>query len=144
MKAYAYFTTIGVPLFMHQYAHAWIDYRNRRETRGDRIDYFDNSVNATLAHRAFCINLAYDFPAFGPNIWGITASDSAKGYLAWGGPPRDPAIDGTAGSFSGGWLADVHSGIVRCRSARNARKIWRSSLREIWFCGCVQSKHRLD
>jgi hypothetical protein len=28
-------------------------------------------------------------------MWGITASDSAKGYLAWGGPPRDPDIDGT-------------------------------------------------
>jgi len=94
-EGYAYFTTIGVPLFMHQYAHAWIDYRNRRENRGDRIDYFDNSIKATLAHRAFCIDLAYEFPAFGPNIWGITASDSAKGYLAWGGPPRDAEIDGT-------------------------------------------------
>ena len=92
---YAYFTTIGVPLFMHQYSHAWIDYRGRRESRGDRIDYFKNSINATMAHRKFCIDLSYDFPSFGPNMWGITASDSAKGYLAWGGPPRDPAIDGT-------------------------------------------------
>ncbi len=35
----AYFTTIGVPLFMHQYAHAWVDYRNRRENqrRQDRL-----------------------------------------------------------------------------------------------------------
>src|SRR5512133_1832129 len=88
-EGFSYFTTIGVPLFMHQYAHAWIDYRNRREIRGDRIDYFQNSVAATLAHRAFCMNLAHDFPDFGPNVWGITASDSAKGYLAWGGPPRD-------------------------------------------------------
>jgi hypothetical protein len=94
-EGYPYFTTISVPLFMHQYAHAWIDYRNRREIRGDRIDYFDNSVKANFAHRAFCINLAREFPAFGPNVWGITASDSAKGYLAWGGPPRDPDIDGT-------------------------------------------------
>ena len=102
---YAYFTTIGVPLFMHQYSHAWIDYRNRRESRGDRIDYFENSVNATLAHRKFCIDLAYEFPAFGSNVWGITASDSAKGYLAWGGPPRDPAIDGTiVPSAAGGSL----------------------------------------
>ncbi|HEV7473419.1 MAG TPA: glucoamylase family protein [Pyrinomonadaceae bacterium] len=104
-EGHAYFTTIGVPLFMHQYAHAWIDYRNRREHEEDRIDYFDNSVNATLAHRAFCINLAYKFPAFGPNVWGITASDSAKGYLAWGGPPRDPDIDGTVvPSAAGGSL----------------------------------------
>ncbi|MGH9874307.1 MAG: glucoamylase family protein [Pyrinomonadaceae bacterium] len=104
-EGYTYFTTIGVPLFMHQYAHAWIDYRNRRETKGDRIDYFENSINATLAHRAFCINLAHDFPAFGPNVWGITASDSAKGYLAWSGPPRDPEIDGTVvPSAAGGSL----------------------------------------
>jgi hypothetical protein len=94
-EGYSYFTTIGVPLFMHQYAHAWIDYRDRREISGDRIDYFENSVNATLAHRAFCINLSREFPGYGPTVWGITASDSAKGYLAWGGPPRDHAIDGT-------------------------------------------------
>jgi hypothetical protein len=94
-QGYSYFTTIGVPLFMHQYAHAWIDFRDRREIRGDHIDYFQNSVKATLAHRAFCINLSHEFPGYGPNVWGITASDSAKGYLAWGGPPRDPAIDGT-------------------------------------------------
>ncbi|MCM3874439.1 MAG: hypothetical protein ND895_27425 [Pyrinomonadaceae bacterium] len=92
---YTYFTTIGVPLFMHQYSHAWVDFRNRREVKGDRIDYFENSIAATLAHREFCINLAGEFPGYGPDIWGITASDSAKGYLAWGGPPRDPAIDGT-------------------------------------------------
>jgi hypothetical protein len=104
-EGYAYFTTIGVPLFMHQYAHAWIDYRNRRESRADRIDYFDNSIKATLAHRAFCINLAHAFPAYGAKIWGITASDSAKGYLAWGGPPRDPDIDGTVvPSAAGGSL----------------------------------------
>src|SRR5882762_4265521 len=104
-EGHSYFTTIGVPLFMHQYAHAWIDYRDRREQRGDHIDYFENSISATLAHRAFCMNLSYEFPGYGPNIWGITASDSAKGYLAWGGPPRDPAIDGTVvPSAAGGSL----------------------------------------
>ena len=57
-EGYTYFTTIGVPLFMHQYSHAWVDFRNRREVKGDRIDYFENSVAATLAHREFCMNLA--------------------------------------------------------------------------------------
>ena len=104
-EGYAYFTTIGVPLFMHQYSHAWVDFRNRREAAGDRIDYFKNSVDATLAHRKFCLNLRHDFPGYGPDVWGITASDSAKGYLAWGGPPRDLAIDGTVvPSAAGGSL----------------------------------------
>jgi hypothetical protein len=104
-EGHSYFTTIGVPLFMHQYSHAWVDFRRRRETQGDRIDYFENSVQATLAHRAFCINLGHAFPGYGPDVWGITASDSAKGYLAWGGPPLDPAIDGTVvPSAAGGSL----------------------------------------
>ena len=28
-------------------------------------------------------------------MWGITASDSRKGYVAWGGPPREGPIDGS-------------------------------------------------
>ena len=41
------------------------------------------------------MSLAKEFPGYSGVIWGITASDSAKAYVAWGGPPRDPAIDGT-------------------------------------------------
>jgi hypothetical protein len=90
------YTYLGkTPLFTYQYSQAWVDFRNRREVRGEHIDYFENSIKATLAHRLFCINLAKEFPGYGPNIWGISASDSVKGYVTWGGPPRDKAIDGT-------------------------------------------------
>jgi hypothetical protein len=83
------------PLFIHQYSQAWVDYRGQREKQPPHINYFDNSIKATRAHRAFCIDLAKEFPGYSDTIWGITASDSAKGYVAWGGPPRDPNIDGT-------------------------------------------------
>jgi hypothetical protein len=83
------------PLFIHQYSHAWVDYRNRREARPPHTDYFANSVRATRAHRIFCMSLSREFPGYSSNVWGVTASDSARGYVAWGGPPRDPAIDGT-------------------------------------------------
>ena len=53
------------------------------------------AVTATRAHRQFCLDLAKEFPGYSANIWGVTASDSAKGYVAWGGPPRHPRIDGT-------------------------------------------------
>ncbi|MGH7465578.1 MAG: glucoamylase family protein [Longimicrobiales bacterium] len=82
------------PLFVHQYSHAWVDFRGRRE-RGTRIDWFENSVIATRAHKAFCLTLSAEFPGYTDNIWGITASDSQKGYVAWGGPPRHAAIDGS-------------------------------------------------
>ena len=80
------------PLFVHQYAHAWIDFRHRRD---QEIDWFENSVTATRAHRDFCVSLSSEFPGYSTQIWGITASDSRKGYVAWGGPPRNPAIDGS-------------------------------------------------
>lgn len=93
--SYAGYTYItDGPLFVHQYSHAWVDFRGRRDRM--QTDYFVNSVAATRAHRAFCISLAGQFPAsYSGNIWGITASDSAKGYLAWGGPPMDSRINGT-------------------------------------------------
>jgi hypothetical protein len=83
------------PLFTHQFSHAWVDFRGRREDWYPFTDYFENSVRATRAHRQFCIDLSREFPGYAEDVWGITASDSARGYVAWGGPPRDPAIDGT-------------------------------------------------
>jgi len=82
------------PLFVHQYSHAWIDFRGRREQKTG-IDWFQNSVTATHAHKAFCLSLADEFPGYSEHIWGVTASDSRKGYVAWGGPPRHEAIDGS-------------------------------------------------
>lgn len=83
------------PLFVHQYSQAWIDFRGKREKQSPHTNWFDNSVEATLAHRQFCIDLRTKFPGYSETIWGITASDSAKGYKAWGGPPAKGPIDGS-------------------------------------------------
>jgi hypothetical protein len=86
------FVYCAAPLFVHQYSHAWFDFRGQRDRYAD---YFQNSVLATKAHRLFCLNLRDRFPQFGTNLWGITASDSAEGYVAWGGPPEVGKLDGT-------------------------------------------------
>jgi hypothetical protein len=83
------------PLFVHQYSHAWVDFRGRRDTAPGNTDWFENSVVATRAHKAFCLSLSGEFPGYTEHVWGITASDSQKGYVAWGGPPRHKAIDGS-------------------------------------------------
>jgi len=80
------------PLFVHQYAHAWFDFRGKRDKYAD---YFTNSVIATKAHKKWCLELAGQFPDYGENLWGITASDSVSGYQAWGGPPTMGKIDGS-------------------------------------------------
>lgn len=85
----------GAPIFVHQFPQAWLDLRNRKDSREPFLNYYENSVIATKAHKDFCLSLSKEFPGYTENIWGITASDSQRGYLAWGGPPRHPRIDGT-------------------------------------------------
>lgn len=80
------------PLFINQYSQAWFDFRHKRDRYAD---YFENSVIATDVHRIFCLELHSQFPDYSESLWGITASDSQKGYVAWGGPPAMGPINGT-------------------------------------------------
>jgi hypothetical protein len=80
------------PLFVHQYSQAWFDFRGKHD---QYADYFQNSIIATDVHRHFCLELAKQFPDYSDDLWGITASDSQKGYVIWGGPPAMGPIDGT-------------------------------------------------
>jgi hypothetical protein len=80
------------PLFVHQYSHAWFDFRNQRDAYAN---YFQNSATATYAHKLFCLSLRWRCPDYDQNTWGITASDSRLGYQIWGGPPEIGYPDGT-------------------------------------------------
>jgi hypothetical protein len=77
------------PIFTHQYSQAWFDFRDKRDAYAD---YFANSVTATRAHKAFCLSLP---KWYSEDYWGISASDYAGGYTAWGGPPAQGPLDGT-------------------------------------------------
>lgn len=91
----------GGPLFTHQYSHAWVDFRNRRDR--SFVDFFQNSVSATRANRLYCLNLQNAFPlSFGPDTWGITASDSPKGYKVYGEIKQFEPIDGTVAPCAAG------------------------------------------
>lgn len=94
---YAGFKYVGHSvLWTYQWPFCWFDLRGRREARGSKVDYFQNSATATRSHKAFCLDLARKFPGcYSENLWGITSSESAKGYKAWGGPPAHSTIDGS-------------------------------------------------
>jgi hypothetical protein len=83
------------PLFTHQYSQAWFDFRHKRD---NFADYFTNSITATRAHKAFCLSLS---KPYSPDYWGISASDSAHGYTAWGGP-----------NSNGGPIGDIDGSVV--------------------------------
>ncbi len=99
------------PLFVHQYSHAWFDFRGKR----DRFaNYFQNSVIATDVHRRFCLELNVQFSDYSNALWGITASDSQQGYVVWGGPPAMGPIDGTiVPSAAGGSLPFLPAATTR-------------------------------
>jgi hypothetical protein len=86
------YISISAPLFIHQYPHAWFDLRGKQD---GYANYFENSVVACRAHRRFCERLSTEFPCYSSKVWGITASDSDRGYVVWGGPPLQGPIDGT-------------------------------------------------
>jgi hypothetical protein len=85
----------GPQLFIHQFTHAYVDFRGLRDAYAD---YYRNSILASLAQRRFCVDLRSGFPSWGERLWGLTSTDSSDGYKAWGGPPRTVdanALDGT-------------------------------------------------
>lgn len=104
------------PLFVHQYPMVFFDFRDRRSPSGR--SYWNNAVRAHRAHIAFLSELANRYPQryghYGPELWGLTSSDSESGYRDWGGPYQssrfepDRGIDGTlVPSAAAGGLAVV-------------------------------------
>ncbi len=113
------------PLAVHQYSQAWFDFRGKRD---QHADYFQNSVIATEVHRRFCVELGKQFPDYSDDLWGITASDSENGYVAWGGPPAVGPINGTvvpsaaAGSLP--FLPQAAMRVLRTIKSRYGESAW--------------------
>ena len=111
------------PLFVHQYSHAWLDFRGRRDRYAN---YYRNSQRATEAHRQFCIDLAPKFPWYGPDMWGITASDSRQGYRDWGSQPGQ--VDGTlvpcAAGGSIAFLPEQCGRVLQTMVDRYGKNVW--------------------
>jgi hypothetical protein len=80
------------PLFVHQFSHAWFDFRGRKD---GSTDWFENSIAATRAHLGWSLRNRERFPKWNESLWGVSSSDSEKGYVGWGGPPDSGPLDGT-------------------------------------------------
>lgn len=73
-------------IFTYQYSHAWIDFRDYTDKEG--VNWFDNSVDASLAQVDFAADNAGQYSTLGPDAWGLTASDGPDGYNGlFGAPP---------------------------------------------------------
>lgn len=102
------------PLFIHQFSHAWIDFRGIRDRfmREKHCDYFENSRRAAYVQREYAIRNPHSFKGYGQESWGLSASDGPSveprlvagrrqafyGYAARGAPygPDDGTIAGSS------------------------------------------------
>lgn len=73
-------------IFTHQFSHAWIDFRGRTDKK--EVNWFENSVEASLAQVNFAAAMDEKYLTLGPNAWGLTACDGPDGYNGlYGAPP---------------------------------------------------------
>ena len=111
---YGYDFLYSGPLFIHQFSHAWIDFRGIRDRfmREKGCDYFENSRRATYVQREYAIRNPRGFLDYGADCWGLSAGDGPSvaprtvagrrqafyGYAARGVPygPDDGTIAGSA------------------------------------------------
>ena len=102
------------PLFIHQFSHAWIDFRGIRDRfmREKRCDYFENSRRATEVQREYARRNPQRCVGYDEDCWGLTACDGPSqtrpgqaserrpvfGYAARGVPygPDDGTVSGWA------------------------------------------------
>jgi hypothetical protein len=118
-----FFIDAGAPLFVHQYSHAWFDFRDRVD---HYANYFNNSARATQAHRMYCMSLSKEYPWFGPDMWGVTASDSRKGYRIWGSPqfPPDGTLVPCAAAGSIVFLPQMCGEVLQNMKDRYGKGLW--------------------
>ncbi|MEO5559031.1 MAG: glucoamylase family protein [Dokdonella sp.] len=87
---YGYDFLYAGPLFVHQFSHAWIDFRGIRDRfmREKRCDYFENSRRATEVQREYARRNPNGFAGYGEHCWGLTAGDGPSQPLPQGVDPR--------------------------------------------------------
>ena len=69
----------GGPLFFSHYSFLGIDPRGLKD---QYADYLQQNQAHTLINRAYCIDNPKHYKGYGADTWGLTASDSYKGYAA--------------------------------------------------------------
>jgi len=84
---YKVFYSWNGSIFTYQFSHAFIDFSKYKDANG--LNWWQNSVNASLASRQFSIDYQDEVKSYSEYAWGLTACDTPLGYSgALGALPR--------------------------------------------------------
>src|SRR5882724_12710968 len=78
----------GGPLFFAHYSFLGLDPHGLKD---QYADYWEQNRNHTLINREHCVRNPNHFKGYGPDCWGLTASDNYEGYNAHS-PDNDLAV----------------------------------------------------
>lgn len=95
----------GGPLFFSHYSFLGLDPRGLSDRYAD---YWQQNVNHTFINRTYCISNPKKYKGYGKNSWGLTASDSYKGYAAHS-PTEDLGVISPTAALSAFPYAPMHS-----------------------------------
>jgi hypothetical protein len=83
----------GGPLFFSHYSFFGLDPRGLKDRYAD---YWEQNKNHTLINRAYCLDNPKKFKGYGPDAWGLTASDTYNDYAAHSPTEDNGTISPTA------------------------------------------------
>ena len=98
----SYYYAPGGELFIHQYSHAFIDFRDMLDPDG--LDWYENARRAHQAQYSFALDNQARYRSVSPTSFGVSASDGPNGYFAYGTPPYSHTgpsrFDGTVAPYA--------------------------------------------
>lgn len=116
-------TLAGGPIFMHQMAHGYFDFRDSRDSLG--WDYWVSSTQATLINRQFCIDQMKTSKTYAPNVWGINANDYPDGYKAFSAPgDEDGTVSPTGAIASVTFTPELSKAAAQAIYRQFGDKLW--------------------
>ena len=110
----------GGPLFWAHYSFLGLDPRGLKDRYAD---YWTHNRNHTLLNRQHCVENPLDYPGYGENCWGLTASYSVKFYAAHS-PGRDLGVISPTAALSSFPYTPDYSMVVLKHFFDMGDKLW--------------------
>ena len=112
---------LGGPLFFAHYSFLGLDPRNLRDAHAD---YWQQNMAQVAINRAHCVANPNAFKGYGPECWGITASDDPGGYDAHAPGHDNGTISPTAALSSFPYAPDAALAALRHFLGQHGTRIW--------------------
>lgn len=111
----------GGPLFFSHYSFLGL---NPKGLKDKYADYWQQNQNHTLINYSYCVDNPKEFKGYGPNCWGLTASDTYHGYDAHSPANDNGTITPTAALSAFPYTPDKSMTALKYFYKELGNKIW--------------------